>query len=688
MPACSHCVPAGVQVSGFAVFAIFSLVVGCKGKSAPSAATPTLRSAGAASVPIFVANPSTADEKTPRPRSKASRLVVGDNRACAILENRTVACWGQDNTLASWGRDGSSTPRVVAGLTDVVDVAISQGIVAVRSDGSVLVAAVDGRGPPRTLERLTGVTRVNGDFYSLCAIAAEGRVICYSNPPYEWHRGKEAAGLEVRGVRGATELGFGRDYACALVTGGEVKCWRMTSAVSPSKVLSAFTLRGVKDVSSLAMGSSAICVRHTDGSAACSSLKSSSKKIHDLGQVNALAMDQRGYYGDDGVPVVCAAHGKAISCQRFEDFGSDSSTKLPKAGPVPAGELGRIVELGVKGATACARDESGLVACWGSNAGGALARPDLCHVDRPMRVPGVPEATEVALGEKFSCALSVAGEVWCWGKKGKGGDAHCGEPHMERVAGLEHIHHIFAAWDYCCAETAGGEVHCFSGIEGPDRQRRPVRVPVFEGARSVALPQSGWDSWVAVASHDGELLLGKTPNPNTLEGLSLAPVRGVSGIRRLVGAYELVALDDAGRVFVDSIYAGKLSEKRERGSLNGALDVAYATALFAGGQIRSFMQSGPEDTSGVIRENSPIVSLLEGPEPCGRTASGNVMCFIGSKDEVLLEGMKSSAGSKHGHLCGVDAQGRVFCRGHNDTGQCGVSVGIDASEVPLTVPLP
>ena len=669
----------------FALFGIIGLLSGCKAKPTLSV-TPSLRSAGATSVSSPPSDGPAGDQKTLRPRLKARRLVVGQSLNCVILEDRTVACWGGDSAANCWNGSGSSTPKLVAGLTDIVDIAIAQGVVAVRSDGSVLLAA-DGIASPHKLQALTGVTRVSGDADALCAIATEGRVICYPGAPYAWDADTEIVGTEVRGVRGATELGFNHNYSCARVAGGEVKCWKMNALESAFRKrkaedpprqntpLLAFALRGVKDATSLTVGTSILCVRHSDASAVCSDLNSSSKLGHDLGQVDALAMDQRrNYTGDNGIPWVCTARGKRIECQPLEGIGKRSSTQFPKAGPVPASELGHIVELGVKGATACARDEDGLVACWGRNTDGVLARPDLDYVEQPTRVPDVPEAKEVALGNRFSCALADTGQVWCWGTMVQDSSRRA-EPHIARVPGLERIQHIFAAQDYCCAETENREIHCFLGPSLPDRERRPARIPAFEGARSVALPDASTIGWAAVANHEGELFLGTAPDlQHTIEGLSLAPIRGV-------------VLDDAGQVYVGHIYGAQLSGKLERiRSPDGGIDVAYGTVLFAGGKIRAFSPTGPEE-SAVVREQSPLVSLLEGPSICGRTARGNATCFQGDREQVLFEGMKSSAGNKCGHVCGVDAQGLVYCRGHNEVGQCGVRLGIAASEIPLTVPL-
>jgi hypothetical protein len=672
----------------------------------PSAAAPAALPSAAPLASARPAEPAVPKPETSRPHSKATRLVVGSARSCAILEDRTVACWGSQ---------GNSTPRRIAGLTEVVDVAFARGVVALRSDGTVVVAD-DGRSPPRTLRSLTGVTRVSGEGTwvhgegdTVCAIVAEGRVTCYPRGPFDRGTGAENRRVSVRGVYGATELVVGNQNACALVAAGQLRCWS-TIEGSPRLPFSAFSIPAIRDATSLSVGTSSVCVRRADGSASCSELTTVPKTSHDLGKVDAMGMAQEGL----NAPIACFARGQALECQLLEDLGPPSPPASPAPGPVPASELGKVVQIGMNDLAACALDDQGLVACWGGNRDGRLGRPDVDYVDVPARVPNLPQATQVASGPGFSCALTTHGEVWCWGHEPE----YLGNtPRVEQVPGLERVRRIFALGSYACAENVSGEVRCFTGIESTEYKRVSSRVPALDRTRAVAINdespkrkrvrsrvpaldstrpaviQSGPYGWVAAAGGQGELLLGTLPGPNSLDGLTLAPVPELSGIQRVVAYFEyLVALDANGKVFVGRVEKGRLTSKMKHvRALDGAVDMAFGMFLFRGGQIRSWADANPEKTS-VYLERSDVVSL-PGRAFCGQTAAGDVLGFPISGDkssagQVLLRSMKNASGDGELDVCGVDAKGEVFCRGENRLTQCGVRIGFESSATPLTVMLP
>lgn len=70
------------------------------------------------------------------------------------------------------------------------------------------------------------------------------------------------------------------------------------------------------------------------------------------------------------------------------------------------------------GRHSCAVNDLGEVACWGSNGCGEAGLPTAVGseaLDRPRRVAGVSDATQVVVGRDFSCALTAGNEVLCWG---------------------------------------------------------------------------------------------------------------------------------------------------------------------------------------------------------------------------------------------------------------------------------
>ena len=86
--------------------------------------------------------------------------------------------------------------------------------------------------------------------------------------------------------------------------------------------------------------------------------------------------------------------------------------------PVEVLELTDVVEVSVGELHACARRKNGSIACWGSNHFGKLgvvpSGIDVKHL-RPVQVPGITDATRIAVSSLASCAQRATGGIVCWG---------------------------------------------------------------------------------------------------------------------------------------------------------------------------------------------------------------------------------------------------------------------------------
>ncbi len=121
--------------------------------------------------------------------SRVVQISAGENHACAVLEDGTVACWGAyfDQRFLV-----ASKPVAVDGLTDIAEVAAgAEGYTcARRADGSVSCWGVnlegelgDGtfmaRGRPATIPGLRGVVQLATSWYHSCALTEAGAVYCW-----------------------------------------------------------------------------------------------------------------------------------------------------------------------------------------------------------------------------------------------------------------------------------------------------------------------------------------------------------------------------------------------------------------------------------------------------------------------------------------------------------------------------
>jgi len=202
--------------------------------------------------------------------TNATAISAGGDFTCALLSGGTVKCWG-DNELAELGAGGSTGPDTcgsfpcaekpiaVAGLSGVE--AISAGDVfacALLSGGTVECWGYndDGElgngtstGPdacgtsacgtsPALVSGLTGVAAISAASNSACALLSGGTVKCWGDNLFGAVGDGSSTGpatckstdpcattpVAVPGLSGVTALSGGLAN-CALLTGGTVECW-------------------------------------------------------------------------------------------------------------------------------------------------------------------------------------------------------------------------------------------------------------------------------------------------------------------------------------------------------------------------------------------------------------------------------------------------------------------------------
>lgn len=271
----------------------------------------------------------------------------------------------------------------------------------------------------------------------------------------------------------------------------------------------------------IAAGSAHTCVRREGGGAACfgwndsgalgsSALSRSPIPLDVPGVIGAsvvapggaftCVLDARGQIqcvgdGDDGA----LGRGDRVDARTFGVIAGSSTYTLLAAGPRHAcaaemdgtvvcwgdstwGEAGPIgpvltpsVVPGAGTATALATGldhscsvVSGSVLCWGRNESGQLGLDPATvpSTTMPSAVPGLTNATAVALGRDFTCALTSTSEVYCWGNNASGqlgSVGSTGTPTPRLVTGISDATALSAAagGSHACALRAGGRVSCW-----------------------------------------------------------------------------------------------------------------------------------------------------------------------------------------------------------------------------------
>lgn len=268
---------------------------------------------------------------------------------------------------------------------------------------------------PRSERAALPATLALSEFHG-CAIVRGGEVRCWGTDPLDEGRGalrghhqwEPVVGAVVPGVS-ARDLGAGPRYGCAVLTTAEVGCWGRVDGDlfepvhQPARV---DRLPGLSDVVDLAVGRRHGCAATRDGRALCWGL-------NDAGQLGDGTQQRRDAPVDTtltGVVAVAAAHEQ--SCALHGDgtvtcWGALTGDRTLTRKPFAVRWLTDAVEVAI-GALPCVRHGDGKVECWSwRNLDGEV-------FSTPFEILGLERPTRLGLGQRHGCALEADGRVKCW----------------------------------------------------------------------------------------------------------------------------------------------------------------------------------------------------------------------------------------------------------------------------------
>lgn len=300
----------------------------------------------------------------------------------------------------------------------------------------------------------------SGGTGTLCALDAEGRVGCYGNPltwrRFVWPafsfgpvaeisvlhdlvcaRSREGAVECLRfkedqvaarwmvPVQGARQIASGTTAICALLGDEAVRCWPWGRTVGRSGDEAPLSITGLSHPRRI---SPRPCAIDPEGHVACARVN-----VYLRDPPSTSAAERAGTLSD----VVEIADDRDTICAVRRDgslwcWGSNDAFKLahePQGTyplPLRVGGLASVTHVAIGGRNACAIDREGGVFCWGLSRGMGIPGPcktippshkDVwdCAVSEPRRIPFVPRAQQIEVGDQHACVIGADGDVYCWG---------------------------------------------------------------------------------------------------------------------------------------------------------------------------------------------------------------------------------------------------------------------------------
>ena len=320
----------------------------------------------------------------------------------------------------------------------------------------------------------------------------------------------------------------GENFACAVVTGGKIKCWGITTTFNSGwgfdyKLGDGSTLRSASPTGStygeyrsvvtseiMSCGVQANddmrCWGGTPKTGTYDSIRSlfeweqrSTQSVF-LGGVKSVVL------GDLSGCVILAD--KSVKCWGWNvsgqlGIGSTSSSDTPVSVP----GLSNVAKISAGNRTFCALSETGLVHCWGENYSGLLGNTTFNRELSPYPLPGASNVSDVSTSGNSTCVV-ISGLVKCiggndYGQLGDGTTA--GRRSLVQVAGVTNAVAVSVGESgHTCALLADQTVKCWGnnslGQLGDGTKVNRLSPTAVDGLTSVTKISTGGVSSCAIIS--------------------------------------------------------------------------------------------------------------------------------------------------------------------------------------------
>lgn len=451
----------------------------------------------------------------------AIAIATAQWHSCALRENGTIACWGDnDSGLLGSGHtseelEESAVPVQVVDITDAIAIAIGKWhSCALREDGTIACWGSD--------NGLGRFGEIKSDFQGTAQL------------------GTFPVPVQVTDITDAIAIATGEDHSCVFHQSGKISCWgynlwgQLGNGQSVLRVsILPVEVVGITDATAVSLGLQNSCALHQDGTVSCWGGLPSGMFIEPTG-ASASPVKISGIAGATkiatGAVHTCTIHQDGtISCWGINDLeilgGGQADEGLEySAGPIQVKGITDATAIATGFSHSCALRQTGTVSCWGKNQDGQLGNgksgsgdwfDDSANSAIPVNVTGITDAVAIAAGFHHSCALHQTGSVSCWGEIGRapiGKEQPDGELEYSsvpvKVVGVTDAIAIAAGRRFSCAIGMDGTVFCWQytseGAQlGPIEAFRYSTIPVRAGEVTDAIDIASDGDSSCVLHRDG-----------------------------------------------------------------------------------------------------------------------------------------------------------------------------------------
>jgi alpha-tubulin suppressor-like RCC1 family protein len=300
--------------------------------------------------------------------SSSTQITAGSSHTCALLENKTVKCWGLNSNGQLGNAFGAETPGESGIPVDVLGISNATQITAGNSHTCALLEdkSIKCWGLGSSGQLGTGV------------VSSTYREVTPVN--------------SVVNISSATQVDAGGSHTCALLEDKTIKCWGLGSSGqlgtgvgvlvggSPYRAISPVIVVNISNATQVDAGGSHTCALLEDKTIKCWGLGSS---------------------GQLGTGFIVGSTYKKIS-------------------PVSVAGISSATQITTGLSHTCARLEDKAIKCWGNGGLGQLGNGSIQSSATPIGVTWLSNINQMIAGSTHTCAILEDSTIRCWGQGSSG----------------------------------------------------------------------------------------------------------------------------------------------------------------------------------------------------------------------------------------------------------------------------